>query len=464
MSFNYIANDPKLPLLTEEFTCWPFQDGQRINVKGFNFQSGTTTGAPAAAKIGLGASAYCSVRRAMDVFMANLPNGVEVTQWASRNKNVLPVTPLKAKTDLNAYYNRKELAFFYNNFNGYGWVYAALSPDVVCHETGHALWDALRPDGWSVATLEANAYHEAFAECMAVATAIESDITANSVLTATGGNINTVNDITYTAEEFGYIFENYYDIAPYAVNDFWGSMINNFTYVLPSTLPANGEYSELLKEPHSFARVWDGAWYDMIVAVYNSLSGTQLDRFRNARNIVLGTQLRAMKDVVFTSSLYAAIGNEMLTASETSEFGSGAYTSIFENVFANRNIGVMSRAGLRTKKVSDYSFNEPKVVRNKHHTKVYERNQKSIRIRDYYKKTRQNDLYDVLVPTCFDNSYHFNDKGILLRETTSDSTTTIAAVKDYLDYLKDNDLVGKHKKATHVVSKNGVLKRRKICS
>lgn len=460
--FTYIANDPKVNI-TESLSGFPFQQSTHpFTVKFFTNQIGPTSGGPKNVKMGLSMSAYCSVARAIDVFLKNLPSGVEITKWAALNN--LPINPLKAKAAPNAYYNRRELAFYYDKFPEYGWSYTALSPDIVCHETGHALWDSLRPDGWTVQTLEASAYHEAFAECMAVCSAIESAETINAVIAATGGNIMTVNDITYTSEELGYILQTFYDEAPYANNDFWGSMINSYNYVDPSTLPGNGNYDELLKEPHSFARIWTGAWYEMMGYLYSSMSGSSVEKWQSARDLLLSTQIRAMKDVAFTPTLYSALANEILTASETTEFGNGAYTSAYESIFASRNIATTSRRGLRVKRLADYAFDDHHAIRSKTHIKVYERSKKLVRLADYYKGSPKNKLHEILVPVHIQNAYHFDSKGILLRESVSSHETALKAVTDYVDYLHEENLVGNHAKATHQIGKKGVLKRRRICS
>src|SRR5436190_4659836 len=47
-------------------------------------------------------------------------------------------------TDLNAYYDRHALNFFHG-LSPTGTVYSGESPDVICHEMGHAILDAFKP-------------------------------------------------------------------------------------------------------------------------------------------------------------------------------------------------------------------------------------------------------------------------------------------------------------------------------
>ena len=58
--------------------------------------------------------------------------------------------------DLNAYYDRTELAFFHQKLGNVTY-YSGESPDVVCHEMGHACLDAHRPQLFDALTFDSNA-------------------------------------------------------------------------------------------------------------------------------------------------------------------------------------------------------------------------------------------------------------------------------------------------------------------
>lgn len=76
--------------------------------------------------------------------------------WAATP--VLEVLPA-AGSDMNAYYNRRSLKFFYYNHKGRNF-YFGDSVDIITHELGHAVLDAMRPDFWSVQSLEIWSFHE----------------------------------------------------------------------------------------------------------------------------------------------------------------------------------------------------------------------------------------------------------------------------------------------------------------
>src|SRR3954462_1489525 len=55
--------------------------------------------------------------------------------------------------DFNAYYDRQGLHFFHGSVRGTT-VYSGESPDVICHELGHAVLDAVKPELWDAASIE----------------------------------------------------------------------------------------------------------------------------------------------------------------------------------------------------------------------------------------------------------------------------------------------------------------------
>src|SRR5262245_13074950 len=63
--------------------------------------------------------------------------------------------------DLNAFYDRASLSFFHFTTGGETFLSGA-STDVVAHEAGHGILDAIRPDMWFSSVFEVNSFHEAF--------------------------------------------------------------------------------------------------------------------------------------------------------------------------------------------------------------------------------------------------------------------------------------------------------------
>lgn len=99
-----------------------------------------------------------------------------LTEWTrSINRKSLEVV-LVLGNQANAYYNGHKLVFCQVK-KGRKTHYTGASTDVVAHETGHAILDTLRPDLWNSNYLEVAAFHESFADCIALLTALaDADI------------------------------------------------------------------------------------------------------------------------------------------------------------------------------------------------------------------------------------------------------------------------------------------------
>lgn len=133
-------------------------------------------------------------------------------QWGN---SPLQIFPDKGE-EANAYYSRndKMLAFFHftgiANFNYYNrnskLIYTALSLDIVAHETGHAVLDALRPDLLEVEGpnyAQAGAIHEAFGDLTAIFLMLLNDRLRQTILEIS--RVDLLNDsfLPYMAEEMG---------------------------------------------------------------------------------------------------------------------------------------------------------------------------------------------------------------------------------------------------------------------
>ena len=94
-----------------------------------------------------------------------------ITKWKSSVGSILPVG-LDEGDDLNAFYDRSELAFFHASVGG-KMIYSAESPDVVCHELGHACLDAHCPALWNAHYIEVGSFHESFGDMSAILSALQ---------------------------------------------------------------------------------------------------------------------------------------------------------------------------------------------------------------------------------------------------------------------------------------------------
>ncbi|MGE0495362.1 MAG: hypothetical protein AB7S38_39515 [Vulcanimicrobiota bacterium] len=131
------------------------------------------------------------------------------------------------------------------------------SGEVVSHEAGHAILDALRPNYFTSMAFEAGAFHEAFGDMVSMLVSMENDQVLDKVVEQTGGDLSNPNILAELGEEMGK------SIGRSAVRD----NRNNFKYVDPDTLPEEAPDNRLARESHSFARVWTGAFYELMDSI-----------------------------------------------------------------------------------------------------------------------------------------------------------------------------------------------------
>jgi hypothetical protein len=173
---------------------------------------------------------------------------------------------LRAGRDLNAFYDRKSLQFFYDKDKTSGrTVYASESLDVVTHEAGHAILDIYQPGYWSSVHLETAAFHEAFGDCSALLVTLTDPSVRRAFLTESEGAARASNLVSRLAEALGRAIYDNYGADAVASPSCLRDANNSFRYAPPETLPPGAPDSELAAEPHSFSRVFTGAFYDTLI-------------------------------------------------------------------------------------------------------------------------------------------------------------------------------------------------------
>jgi hypothetical protein len=169
----------------------------------------------------------------------------KLASWAqgATNAKKLKLLPNEGQ-EPNAFYNRDSFSFFEYTSGGKT-TYSGASTDIVAHEIGHGLLDAIRPDLWSVNLTEAGAFEDL------------SDGIRVSTHPGLGPN--------HAASQ-----------PRHALND--------FKWQLPPTLPPSGLPGVLSREVHSFARVFSGCFYDIIRNIFAGFPNkTEADLWLAAR-------------------------------------------------------------------------------------------------------------------------------------------------------------------------------------
>ena len=198
-----------------------------------------------------------ALRRGADFWAPRLPSG----NWQPGPR----LTVLLDKgVDLNAYYDRRALNFFHGPSPS-GTVYSGESPDIVCHEMGHAILDAIKPQLWGAASHEAAAFHESFGDMSAILSALQLQSLRIEILQDTSGHLYQSSRLSRLAEQLGTAIRAQ---QPDAVNpDCLRNAVNSFTYQDPIQLPQMAPAAQLSSEPHSFSRVFTGAFFEALAGM-----------------------------------------------------------------------------------------------------------------------------------------------------------------------------------------------------
>lgn len=327
---NYLINDPTTPQLVKSVPVPDQINNPSFNVMGYQgggFETHTAQGQAASVMVTITNS------------LKNINNSTEkkLAKWSgTRNLLVLP----RAGKTLNAFYNRKSLAFFYDKDPSTGQdVFASDSSDIVSHELGHAILDAYRPDLWSVAYLETWAFHEAFGDINALLSFLCHDEAINHILNETGGNLDAKNAASRIADQFGQVVwlvegkDSGRD--PLALRN----LINNFKYSEPSKLKKKGSDAELLGEPHNFSRIMSGAIYQIFVMMYKDhlTKGVQpIEAVKKARDIVSRYIVRAIQNAPVQPAFFESIAKTILWCDWSTP--ERPYHNRMWDIFVERNI------------------------------------------------------------------------------------------------------------------------------
>ncbi len=270
-------------------------------------------------------NAAAALRRACDFWGPLLG----VTGW--QPGSVLPIG-LDEGVDLNAYYDRSELAFFHDRA-GSTTVFSCESPDVVCHELGHAVLDAHRPELWDAPYVEAAAFHESFGDMSAILAALQ--LPTVRAVALPGIAKRRASQLSRLAEQLGWAIRQ---VAPTAVNrDCLRNACNAFKYVDPETLPDRAPATQLSAEVHSFSRVFTGAFYDILGAMLRGRASKPGDAdlvavARDAARLLIDATHAAPVEPDY----FAQVASHMIDA-DAARF-SGKYRSALVSTFLKRRL------------------------------------------------------------------------------------------------------------------------------
>ncbi|MGI8685865.1 MAG: hypothetical protein ACR2MO_12410 [Acidimicrobiales bacterium] len=274
-----------------------------------------------------------ALKRGVSFWSALLPKG---TTW--QRGPTLDVR-VDAGDKLNALYNRASLAFFHATVEGKA-IYTAESPDVVCHEMGHAVLDAIRPQLWDAMSHEVAAFHESFGDMSAILSALQVRTLREQVFEETGGLYRN-SRLSRVAEQLGWAVGRR---QPCAVDaDALRNAVNCFFYRPAAQLPPVAPSCALSSAAHSYSRVFTGAFFESFAGmVITQGRPTTPDFLKQAGLDWAKLLVAAVLAAPIEPSYMAQVAIHMLQADK--ELFNGKYAPALENGFLRKGILTASSA------------------------------------------------------------------------------------------------------------------------
>jgi len=270
-----------------------------------------------------------ALARAITFWTPLLPAG---TRWSVPNP--MHVT-LDAGEDLNAFYSRDDGGlFFFHQAVKNRTFFSGESPDVACHETGHAILDALKPQLFDAASTEVAAFHESFGDMSSLLSALQLPSERQKVLTETQGQLNVTSQLSRLAEQLGWAIRQ---LSPTAVDpDCLRNAANRFFYRPPAQLPPQAPASQLSSEVHSFSRIFTGAFLDALAGMLKVV-GPANDANLLAVSGALGQLLvDGIHTAPITSAYFSQVASAMIQADQVRNHG--RYRTALSNAFVQHGI------------------------------------------------------------------------------------------------------------------------------
>ena len=283
-------------------------------------------------------NAEASLARGINLWGPILPSG---TQWSTMFQPMQ--VALDRGADFNAFYARDSgLNFFHglvDKVNPNVTAYSGDSPHVVCHELGHAILDAVKPELFDAMSTEIAAFHEAFGDMSSMLSALQLPSLRDYVLKETGGVLNTNSRFSQLARQLGWAIRVEFGPA-YVDYDCLRNTANSFFYRDPADLPPSAPATSLSSEPHSFSRVFSGEFLDVLAGMFKiGPSSPAADQSSELAAVSLdaGTLLiDGIRLATVGPNFYSQVAAGMVQADKT--LNSGRYASALVSSFVKRGI------------------------------------------------------------------------------------------------------------------------------
>jgi hypothetical protein len=268
---------------------------------------------------------YTIVRQVLTMYQRVLDKKLQ-WQWNSNtNQNPIEVYPQAGRT-ANAYYSRDEkvLKFFFFKPNsqpaGSPDVFTCRSLDIVAHETGHAILDALKPN-WILNNTPAQTggLHESFGDITSIFTILSQLDLVEYIITETKADLHRRNILAVLAEQFGNALGMPEGLRN-ADNDL--------------------KLSQVSDEVHDISQVFTGAVYDILADIFTANRNPRLRddavTLYETGQYMAGLIIRSIEKAPDTNAIYADVAKAAIEIAKAD--GHPDYATFIEKHFTLREV------------------------------------------------------------------------------------------------------------------------------
>jgi hypothetical protein len=429
----FLLNDPTTPNLTEIIPA-PAKGPLKFSVEGMSERPENSSEVRSA-------NCHSVIGNCLNNMQPHCKTPVKNWSWVPE----LKVYP-SAGRDMNAYYDRRSLKFFYYPYAGKN-VYFSDSADIVAHELGHAFLDAMRPDFWSVQSLEIWSFHEGFSDIVAMFNLMNYDKAIRLALEETDGRMDGSNVISKLAEEVGSMIRGVTKDPSYLPDALRDPSLEHFKYIDPKNLPKEAPNNVLAAECHSFGRVFSGAWYRMFVEIFrmHAESSDSISAFKSARDAAFSILMHSVPVSPRTDKYYSAVTKAMFAVGKSRN---DRYGEIIRSVFSDWNmfhedgLRPQSCGDLRARIVSNLS-REDRVLKTGESTLISLKKRKFFDVKDLPIASAMSLGSSVKIEVPYDSYYEFDAAGNLKMQKTPDENEVKESVATCLISISDQIGPGK---------------------
>lgn len=269
------------------------------------------------------------LRRCADFWAALLP---AETRWTTGES--LPVE-LDGGVGLGAFYDPRIGIKFFRYTVGNHTIYAGESPDLCCHEIGHAILDSIRSDVRRANYYETKAFHESFGDISAILSSLQLPSFRKSVLVETQGHLFQSSRLSRLGEQLGWATR--WENPNGAGIDCLRNAFNSFVYRNPARLPSVSAASSLSSKSYSFSLVFTGGFFRSLSLMLASLTSSPAEDTLQRVSIDAGRLLiEAIMETSILPNYYSRIVTSLLRADE--RLYGGRYRNALETGFGLHGI------------------------------------------------------------------------------------------------------------------------------